>query len=99
MLRQKTLGPSARDAQPDRAQPGHKIPLVVAVAVGLPPVRPPLVDLPYRVAIPLPFRIRFQQPLPGQLGFPIYIAPETFLHLRQKMLIMLGDWDYLRHRV
>src|ERR1019366_9707752 len=90
---------SLRHAQPDRAQPGHEIPLVVAVAVGLPPAAPPRTGFPHRIAVPLPPRFLFQQTLPGQLGLAVHIPPETFLPLRQKMLVMLGDWDYLRHRV
>jgi hypothetical protein len=34
-----------------------------------------------------------------QPRLPAHIAPETFFHFRQKMLKMLRDLDYLRHRV
>src|ERR1019366_6740307 len=56
---------SLRHAQPDRAQPGREIPLVVAVAVGLPPAAPPRTGFPHRIAVPLPPRFLFQQTLPA----------------------------------
>jgi hypothetical protein len=36
-LQRESFPPRARDAQPDRPQPGHEVALVVTVAVGLPP--------------------------------------------------------------
>ena len=97
--RQKAFSPRPRHPQPERAQPIHEIPLVVPIAIRLPMALPPFIDFPHGVAVPPALRIRFQQPLPGQLRLAVHITPETFSHLRQKMLVMLGDCDYLPHRV
>ena len=40
---QKALLPGARNAQPDGAEAGHEIPLVVAVAIDAPPPAPPFI--------------------------------------------------------
>jgi len=97
--RQKALPTGTRHPQPEGAEASHEIALVVAVAVGLPPVPSPLIGLPHRKAVPLPLRVSLEKLFPRQLRLPIQIPPETFFHLCQKMLEMLRDWDYLRHRV
>jgi hypothetical protein len=43
--------------------------------------------------------LQLEKLLPPLPGLPIQIAPEVLVHLGQKMLEMLRDWDYLRHRV
>src|SRR5258708_191098 len=92
--RQKTLPPGARNAQPQRTQPSHEIPLASSCCDRLPPVVPPLVHFPHRIPVAFPPRIRLQQLFfPEQLRLPIHIAPETLFHLRQKMLVMLRDRD------
>src|SRR4029077_13706079 len=96
---QKTFLPGSRNAQPDRAQAGHKIPLVVAVAIDSPSPRPPFVPPPAGIAIALPLRLQLEKLLPRLLRLPVQIPPETLFHLCQKMLVMLRDRDYLRHVV
>jgi len=88
---QKTFPSRARHPQPDGAEPGYEIALIVAIPIGLPQAAPPLVQLAHRIAIPLPPRIRLQQLLPHHRRLPVHIAPETLFHLRQKMLKMLRD--------
>src|SRR5271167_1450561 len=95
--RQKTLSPSARHPQPQRAQSGHEIALVVAIAIIPALASPPLISSPARKAVSLSLRLQFQEPLPSQLRLAVHIAPETLFHLRQKMLEMLGDRCNLRH--
>src|SRR5256886_1451918 len=51
--------------QPDGAEAGHKIPLVVAVAIDSPSATPPFVPPPARIAIALPLRLQLEKPLPG----------------------------------
>jgi hypothetical protein len=97
--RQKTLFPGACDAQPDGSEAGHKIPLVVSVAIGLLPAPPALVDRSHRVPVPLPLRLQFEKLLPGQFRLAIQIPPETLFHLCQEVLEVLADLCYLRHRV
>src|SRR5438309_1644761 len=62
---QKTLLASTRNPQPDGAEAGHKIPLVVAVAIDSPSATPPFVPPPARIAIALPLRLQLEKPLPG----------------------------------
>src|SRR5437868_770029 len=50
---------------PDGAEAGHKIPLVVAVAIDSPSATPPFVPPPARIAIALPLRLQLEKPLPG----------------------------------
>src|ERR1039458_2525834 len=83
----------------ERIHAGHEIPLVVAVAIRLPTTVPPLIDLPHRIPVPLPPGIRLQKLFPELFRVSIHIAPKTLFHLLQKMLAMLSDRDYLRHRV
>src|ERR1700674_1110739 len=97
--RQKTLPSGAGDAQPNGAEPGHEIPLVIAVAVVPPFPPPPLIPPPTREPVALSFRLQFEKLLPRLPGLPIQIAPETLFHLGQKMLETLRDRDYLRHWV
>src|ERR1700719_207887 len=97
--RQKALASGARDAQPNRPEAGHRIPLVVAVAVLARLPLPPLIPPPARDPVALPLRLQLEKLLPCLPGLSIQIAPETLFHLRQKMLEMLGDRDYLRHWV
>jgi hypothetical protein len=47
----------------------------------------------------LPFRLQLEKLLPGLSGLSVQIAPETLFQLGQKMLEMLVNPDYLRHRV
>src|SRR5439155_99791 len=62
---QKALLASTRNPQPDGAEAGHKIPLVVAVAIDSPSATPPFVPPPARIAIALPLRLQLEKPLPG----------------------------------
>src|SRR6266702_4214926 len=62
---QKALLASSRNPQPDGAEAGHKIPLVVAVAIDSPSATPPFVPPPARIAIALPLRLQLEKPLPG----------------------------------
>src|SRR5437016_3648865 len=62
---QKALLASTRNPQPDGAEGGHKIPLVVAVAIDSPSATPPFVPPPARIAIALPLRLQLEKPLPG----------------------------------
>jgi hypothetical protein len=78
---------------------GHEIPLVVAVAVVPPFPPPPLIPPPARKPVALPLRLQLEKLLPCLPGLSLQIIPETLFHLRQKMLEMLGDRDYLRHWV
>jgi len=71
-----------------RPEAGHKIPLLVAVAVVAPFPLTSARTAPARE----PVRLPFEKLLPR--GVPVQIAPETLFHLRWKMLEMLGDWDY-----
>src|SRR5205807_9472505 len=96
---QKALLPGACNAQPDRAEASHKIPLVVAVAIDSPLAPSPFVPPPAGIAIALPFRLQLEKLLPRLLRLPVHTPPETLFHLPQKMLEMLRDRDYLRHWV
>src|SRR5205807_7973141 len=96
---QKALPTGARDAQPDRAEAGHEIPLVVAVAIDAPPPAPPFIASRPGKPVALPLRLQLEKPLPRLPSLPTQIAPQTLFHLRQKMLEMLRDRDYLRHWV
>src|SRR5438309_1133850 len=91
--RQKTLFPGARNTQPDRAEPGHEIPLVIAVAVdaSLPP--PSLIPSPAGIPVALPFRLQLDKPLPRPSRLPVQLPPETLFPLRLKVLEMLADRD------
>src|SRR5204863_10055279 len=91
---QKALLASTRNPQPDGAEAGHQIPLVVAVAIASPSATPPFVPPPARIAIALPLRLQLEKRLPGCLRLPAQIAPETLFHLRQKRLEMLSERDY-----
>src|SRR5438034_69245 len=62
---QKALLASTRNPQPDGAEAGHKIPLVVAVAIDSPSATPPFVPPPARIAIELPVRLTLEIPLTG----------------------------------
>src|SRR5207245_9773438 len=62
---QKTLLASTRNPQPQGAEAGHKIPLVIAVAIDSPSATPPFVPPPARIAIALPLRLQLEKPLPG----------------------------------
>jgi hypothetical protein len=96
---QKTFASGARNAQANRAEASHEIALVIAVAV-VPPLPPPtLVRRPTRKAVALPLRLQFEKSLPRMPRLSVQIAPETLFQLGQKMLEMLVDRDYLRHRV
>src|SRR4029077_10963353 len=97
--RQKALPPGAGDAQPNRSKASHEIPLVVAIGVDSPFPLPPLMPSPATEPVALPLRLQFKKLLPRLPGLPIQGAPEALFHLRQKMLEMLGDRDYLRHWV
>jgi hypothetical protein len=97
--RQKTLLPGTRDAQPDGAEAGHEIALVVAVTIDAAAATPPCVAPGARKAVALPLRLQFEKLLPRQLGLAIQIAPKRLLHLCQEMLEVLADRCYLRHRV
>ena len=79
--RQKALLTGARDAQPDRSEPGHEIPLVVAVAIDAAPPAPPFIASRPGKPVALPLRLQLEKPLPRPLRLPIQIAPETLFHL------------------
>src|SRR6266581_2228301 len=98
-MRQKTLLSGTCNAQPDGAEAGHEIPLVITIAINFAPPAPPFVVTRSGKPVALALRLQLEKPLPGQFRLPVQIAPETVFHLRQKMLEMLTDWDYLRHRV
>src|SRR5438128_10705122 len=97
--RQKTLPPGARDTQPEGAEPGHEIPLVVAIAVL--PALPgsPFIPSPARETVALPLRFQLEKALPGQSRLPVHIAPKRLLEIRQEMLEVFADRGYFRHRV
>src|SRR5438445_5350797 len=79
--RQKALLAGARNAQPNRPEAGHEIPLIVAVAVSstFPPPTPR--PRPAREAVALPLRLLLKKLLPSLTRLPIQIAPETLFHL------------------
>src|SRR5579862_9207656 len=80
--RQKALLTRTRDAQPNRPEARHEIPLVIPVAVNSPFPASPLIASPTREAVPLPLRLQLEKLLPRLPGLPIEIAPETLFHLR-----------------
>src|SRR5207245_737420 len=96
--RQKTLSPGTRDTQPDGAEAGHEIPLVVAVAVL--PALPgsPFIPSPARETVALPLRLQLEKSLPGQSRLPVQIAPKRLLEVCQEMLEVFVDRCYFRHR-
>src|SRR5579875_2174257 len=77
----KALAAGPRHAQPDGAKAGHKIPLVIAVAVLSWLARSPLVAVPNCILIAQPLRFRFQKSLPGKLRLLLQIAPEALLQI------------------
>src|SRR5207249_5843074 len=79
--RQKALLAGARNAEPNRPEAGHEIPLIVAVAVSSSFPPPTLVPRPAREAVALPLRLQLKKLLPGFTRLPIQIAPETLFHL------------------
>src|SRR5207248_8559606 len=90
---------SSLDTQDNQAKPDHTIPSVVAIAV-VPPLPPPaLIRRPAGKTVALPLRLQFEKVLPGLPCLPVQIPPETLFQLTQKMLEMLVDRNYLRHRV
>ena len=97
-MRQKTLLPGSRHAQSKRPEARHEIASVVAVAI------PSLLPLlrSYRPQPEKRSRCRchssFRNPCQACLVCP-YTSPQELSCIPQKMLEMLGDWDYLRHRV
>src|SRR3989442_6746703 len=94
---QKALSPSAGNAESNRAEAVHQTPLVVAVAVIAPRARSPFIPPPAGKAVPLPFRLQLEKPLPRQSRLPVQIAPETLFHLSQEVLEVLADRCYFRH--
>src|SRR5581483_11524824 len=96
---QKTLATRPCDPQPNRPEHRGKTAQVIPVAIASRLARPSAMLRPARVAVPQPFRFQLQELLPGLPRLPVQIPPETLLHFVQKMLEMLLNPDYLRHRV
>jgi hypothetical protein len=97
-LGQKPPLAAAGNAQAQHSEAGYEAPPVISVAIIFPQFRP-LVAPAHHVQVALPLAQLLKKSLRRLLHPPLHIAPETLLQLCHKMLEMLGNRCYFRHRV
>ena len=95
--RKKALAAGAGNAQPNGAEAGHEVPLVVTVAIAARRPLAALVAVEDRKPVPHALRFSLQKLLPSQLGLRLQVAPEALLQVSQKVLELFADRYNLSH--